>query len=755
MAELDRNPWLLVLDGLERVLVEYHRIDAAQIRDDEVDTAGDPIASRDPCRTIRPEDEDLLRALTDVKRSKILASSRLMPAALISHNAGNALPGVLRVPLRGLTTDDAELLFRACGVTGDPKKIRKYLKTNCDCHPLVIGALAGLVKNNLKHRGNFDAWADDPKAGGALNLGELDLVQRRNDILDAAIAALAPESRELLGTLALLLGAADYEMLLAFNPHLPPKPEEVREPMHPEKRVLWEHWTEDRKKEELAKFEDSKSKRSKYLEALEEWQSDPETDTAPEKLEKTVLDLEKRGLLQFDGVIRKYDLHPVVRGVASGRVDQEAQSTRGQQVVDYFTSRTPSDWNTISSLEDVMLGVQIINTLTRLGKYDEAIRVYRGTIANALFFNLEAKSHSLALVKSFFPNGFEQNSPLAEDDDQCYLLNDAALLIAPIDPELKNTLVARQMYMDLNSSRTIFISVSLNNAAITETPPAQRRLYGLALEMAKVTNINDAKFRSLLGLFETASQIGEYEVGDTIWAELETLDRPKSRSTYREGEAELIFAWHRYRRGCLNEDILEKAGRKAQNSRSRQTIRRIAYLRGIRCLDQSKFMEAITNLTTAVQMAHEVGVEDPSSVAALTLARLKNGDTFDAEKEATRLADLIESTNGITGYYLAQIWQGLGENDKAIASAVKAHEWAVGSGEPYVYRFELDRIRALLTELDAELPAIPKHDPSKDKVYPWEDDVKAYIEKLKVEKAEEEAAEKAKQEADEAGGDAE
>ena len=36
LAQLHQRPWLLILDGLERVLVAYHRIDASEVRDEEV-----------------------------------------------------------------------------------------------------------------------------------------------------------------------------------------------------------------------------------------------------------------------------------------------------------------------------------------------------------------------------------------------------------------------------------------------------------------------------------------------------------------------------------------------------------------------------------------------------------------------------------------------------------------------------------------------------------------------------------------------
>jgi hypothetical protein len=190
LRQLRARPWLLILDGLERVLVAYHRADAAQLADEQAGTS-DQIANRDLCAAIRPLDDDLLRALTTATPSKVLVTSRLVPQALV-HRSGQPLPGVLHERLPGLRPADAEALLRGVpGVHGDSERIRDYLQQHCDCHPLVTGIVAGLVVNHLPARGDFDAWAADPDAGGRLDLAELDLVGKRNHILRSALSMLS------------------------------------------------------------------------------------------------------------------------------------------------------------------------------------------------------------------------------------------------------------------------------------------------------------------------------------------------------------------------------------------------------------------------------------------------------------------------------------------------------------------------------------------------------------------------------------
>jgi Domain of unknown function (DUF4062) len=250
LHHLNDRPWLIVFDGLERVLVAYHRFDAAQVADEDAGKT-DEIAHRDPCAAIRPEDDDLLRKLAGAAPSKLLLTSRLIPRVLLNA-ASQPIPGVLRERLAGLRPPDAEALFRACGVRGDSKAIQKYLKTHCDCHPLVTGILAGLVTSYLPDRGDFDSWAVDPRGGGELKLAELDLVQKRNHILKASLAALDEKSRQLLSTVALLSEAVDYPTLCALNPHLPPEPDQAEKPEKPEESWRWEGMS-DKEREQARK----------------------------------------------------------------------------------------------------------------------------------------------------------------------------------------------------------------------------------------------------------------------------------------------------------------------------------------------------------------------------------------------------------------------------------------------------------------------------------------------------------------------
>jgi hypothetical protein len=152
LMALRAQSWLLILDGLERVLVAYNRIDAAELRDEVANKPTDAVLHRNPTDTIRVEDGELLRALAGCAPSKILVSSRLIPRTLV-NSAGQMIPGAKRISLPGLRPADAEKLLRSCKIEGNSAAMQNYLTKNCDNHPLVIGVLAGLINSQDPTRG--------------------------------------------------------------------------------------------------------------------------------------------------------------------------------------------------------------------------------------------------------------------------------------------------------------------------------------------------------------------------------------------------------------------------------------------------------------------------------------------------------------------------------------------------------------------------------------------------------------------------
>jgi hypothetical protein len=94
---------------------------------------------------------------------------------------------------------------------------------------------------------------------------------------------------------------------------------------------------------------------------------------------------------------------------------------------------------------------------------------------------------------------------------------------------------------------------------------------------------------------------------------------------------------------------------------------------------------------------------------------------------------------------MADLWLAIGDHYQPNKHAV--HEaWA--DGEPYVYRYELNKARALWERLAAEIPVLPPYDPAKDRKLSWEDELNAAIQKRRTEKEAEQGKEEMKRESE-------
>jgi hypothetical protein len=751
---LRQKPWLLILDGLERVLVAYHRLDAAELRDEELDFPTDKILDRNPCEAIRDEDTDLLRALAAARPSKILISSRLIPRVLLNP-AGLPIPGVtppLKLP--GLDDADAEQLLRSCGVDGTSADIRYYLNTYCGNHPLVIGVLAGLINAPGPHRGNFDGWAADPAYGAKLNLASLDLIQSRNHILHAALEALEPASRQLLSTLALLSSAVDYETVAAFNPHLPLEPEEVKVPGKPEEDSRWERMPDKEKANRHRQYEEALAKRKAYEQAVQEWRESAAVREAPKQLSHTVADLEHRGLLQYDCRAHRYDLHPVVRGVAAGSLKPEEEKRYGQKVVDHFNTLPGSSYATARSMEDVESGLQVVRTLLRLGQFQRAADVFVGDLSNALSFNLEADVVILSIVRPFFLMGWACMPMEVNPMTALVLSNDAAIALADSGESKQAIIVFYSSILHILSNqsfslamKTLWLSSQIRSLAIN------LRGHGRIAQALRLHNIHQAMetilefekevnevniFVSLLQRFSLQSSLAQWPAAAETWQLLDPMGRKWSRSAYRQGDAEFQFARAMFWQGHLQEEHLSTAATLAEQDHNRRTIRNVHALRGHWRLEQGAWAQAAASFSQAVAMAREVRSVDEASETGLALAKVHlhqlTGD--EARSEAQRLAQLRHfADRSLANRYLARLWQALGELNQAKHHALAAYTLSWADGEPYVFRYGLTKATELLHELGVPLPNLPPYDPAKDKPFSWEDDLRAFIATRRAEQA--------------------
>jgi hypothetical protein len=282
LQRLGEKPYLFVLDGLERILIAYHRMDASTLADDEVDqqtanvvagAVGLPSSAAQPFigqhrlrQTIDPRAGAFLKKLAHVAKSRILITTRLYPSEL-QLPTGHPCPGCSAYFLQGLSDDDALGLWRALSVSGSRAELVPIFRS-VESHPLLVQALASEVANYRKAPGDFAQWREDHPQ---FDPTSLPLVQSRTHILEYALKGLSTQVRDVLHMLVGLRMPASYATLEALL-------------AGPDKACR-----------------------------------------SVQELDGALTELEDRGLIGWDREANRYDAHPIVRGVVWQLTDAKDQ----------------------------------------------------------------------------------------------------------------------------------------------------------------------------------------------------------------------------------------------------------------------------------------------------------------------------------------------------------------------------------------------------------------------------------------------
>lgn len=756
IAALKERPWLFVLDGVERVLVAYNRFDAAQAADEDVNRDPEK-AGRDPQACMQPADEELLRQLSSVHPTKILITSRLMPRALLNRS-GQPLPGVRHVDLQGLDPADAEQLMRRAGAEGDSQRMQRYIQQHFAGHPLVVGVVAGLVMRYRSKPGDFDRWADDPNGGAEIDLASMDVMQKRNHILKAAFADLTPEELVLMGRLGLISDAVDFETIEALNPYQPEPPEKVEEPkelenfriaglMHrleqanQEERGEIQRNIEQLRAKDCEIYEKKNTAYQEYLWSLKKWRELPEVKSAPSRLQQSLDDLEKRGLLNWHRSGNLYDLHPVVRNYAINSLPESQMQQIGQKVVDHFTSRADTPYEAAEKMADIRNGLQATRALMQIGALEKSYSILRGGLRAALWYNLERYNDYLAVIRPWFPDGWT-NPPLPLDSGMVSdITSEVAAILGYIGRVNEGMVIGEYSISTTIKKKNISnLGIELRNQCQilvdANKIAAAERVLLLEEELANLDSNQDHKTKAIQGKISYLLGIGRFKEAETALETFNTFPRPLDRGLYGRGDIEEVTCDLRLAQGKLNDELLLNAFQAAGESKNRGVIRRLHALRGTWLLQSGRFGEAEPALEEAIAMARESGLPTPEVEARLAMAQAKQGKLESARETAERIAEL----EGPPNVSLAELFLTLEDLARAREHALRGYREAWADGMPYVNWWDLQRCRAVLSAVGEPEPKLPPFDPSKTKPLPFEAELKKFIAELKAEKTKEEKA---------------
>jgi tetratricopeptide (TPR) repeat protein len=682
---LDMQPFLLVLDGLERLLTAYARIDAAYLSDTDYDrktanhvvqafglsgNSTQPFHGEQQLRkTSSPRAGAFLRRLTMIRTARVLISTRLYPFDLQRLDA-SPLPRCQALFLSGLSDDDSLNLWRSFSVTGAQADLIPIFNSVGN-HALLIHALASLVANYRPARGDFERWRAVNLSFNPVEFPEVH--QAMVHVLEFALGGLSALGRTVLGIIAGFRMPTPYDTLAA---------------------VL---------------IGNNKPCRDSQV------------------LDAALSELEDRGLVGWDRRANRYDLHPIVRGVVWNEMDDlERTAVHRRLHIHFKTAPRINDWLKIDGLEDLTPAIELYHTLIGLGRHDEAWQVFRDQLHAACLYRLNVGRQIVQLLELLFRKGTAQMPLLVSYWDRAsaltalahgyHLAGEPGRAVALI--RRKNA-ISQDLHDDLN------LSVGLSNlsnslrmlGALREAESAARS----ALLIGR--HLYDA-FREGVSLYWLGLTFATRGEPTTSGRALRRALKIQVKRRYVQGES-LVCNFLAQRAIWFEEcsaarTLAKRSGLGASSRRFEADFIREARIKGEAALGLGELDTADEWLHHALTRARSVNFveEELPSLVALAELRRRQEDHITAREFLDEVWEYAEQ-----GPYplfhadalnvLAQIERDAGNTDEAIKAAIKAYELSWCDGPPYAYHWGLIKAQKHLEELGAPLPDLLPFDESK------------------------------------------
>lgn len=685
LATLDREPFLLVLDGLERILIAYARMDANRLADDDLDqqtanvvagmmglpeSAAQSFTGQHRLRkTADPRAGNFLRKLARVQSARVLVSTRLYPANLQTVT-GEPLPGSLAQFIRGLSDDDALNLWRTFGVSGSREELLRLFHI-FGSHPLLIQALAGEIAHYHRAPGDFDIWRSNHPDFDPFSLP---LVQARSHILKFALRGLNEPTKKVLHTVAAFRMPATYDTLAAL-----------------------------------------------LIEEDKIFSNENELDAA-------LMELEDRGLLGWDKRGNRYDLHPIVRGVVWAGLNNDMRRDVYTTLHAHFQAMPKiEDFEQVESLEDLTPAIELYNTLIGLRRYDDAAQLFDLRISDATLYRLSASRQRVELLEMLFPDGSDHLPRLSDSLAQAHLFNELALgYMFSGQLERAVPLFRQAITIEEGEGDQKDLSMCLRNLSEALLPfgalseSQLTALQSLVIERNRADLLLEAySLKALGGTLATQGLVAE--ANQSLQRSLRIYSAQKGRQaegTINASMAQLAL-WKADHATAFQ--LANQAWKLANVQRLERDFIRAACLQGAALLALNDLTRADERLHHALTRARAVNhiEEEIQALIALAELRRRQGDSEAAHEMLDAVWESAER-----GPYplhhadalnvLAQIELDAGNTSAAIEAATQAYRKAWCDGPPFAYHWGLEAARAHLNALGAPEPSdLPPYDESK------------------------------------------
>jgi hypothetical protein len=222
-------------------------------------------------------------------------------------------------------------------------------------------------------------------------------------------------------------------------------------------------------------------------------------------------------------------------------------------------------------------------------------------------------------------------------------------------------------------------------------------------------------------------ECGDENNAESMWKDLKGMSTEWwSQNPYRPGDAEARRAQYLLDCGMLSLDYLQSSLLLAIAERNRAATRALDAVWGKLLYRNTDIQGAVEKFSESVRMARESGIIDADAETRLALARHRVDELPYSVGEAERLAQLRKPAH----LPLAELWQSIGDVERARTHARAAFRHACADGGKYVRKYRLREAAELLAALQEEAPP-PDDSVSGDSRFPLERDVREAIDRIR------------------------
>ena len=726
---LQTQPYLFVLDGFERILRGYNTNAAGRKPDEEVIERAQTAEELHDFRScIVREDAQFLLRLRRVQLSKILITTRLIPADLEKPDSDHELLGGVDIlALQGLSSD-AVLRYMQDhrGVKGDPNQITAFMERFGN-NGLVMKIITARICHYLGGQYQFERWFEDNKE--QIDLHSPEFKQRRTHILEFAFHDLEEEHRKFLQSIAAFDHAVNSTALayMFFNMFairyldLPPNipTEKALESLEDDLRKLevdrfrFRHRKTKNAVASLVRVEqdirDLQARLAEHKQSIEQLKDATRLTGYPprvkEAIRRAINALADRGLLLSDPEHDLYDLHPIVREYANEELTGESRKKVYGLTVDYFeqwSKRLPPQINEFQQLLPLQ---DHFVALLEMGDLKRAANLYDNQLATRLHYDFEAYAKVVEFLSPLF-KGDLQKLP-SDIEGYRRFTNAMANALSMLDrkPEAQKL---RLLMIDDALAKNWASDVCIEMSNYAEELRSENHLYAatqtfeLAIELAQAADEKLAEMVILKHVIELNSEIHYWDQAEAAYgrwnkAVLALDSRADAYEALTETAYAQVLLWHKKDFDAA----LPKLSRAETLTKEPLARRKIATNMGIALFQRGDPQNALVQFEHAWSSALNArqDFKQINGWIAQTYLRLGQKD---------KVRELLES--GVDDTNAAELWLAIQENPEELEQARKfaldAYRYAWADGVPYAHMWNLERAEKVLRALNIPVPTM-------------------------------------------------